>query len=269
MTSIAANLQAVRARIAAACAGAGRATESVQLLAVSKTWPAASVREAIAAGQRAFGENYVQEAVAKAAELGDPGLEWHFIGPLQGNKTRLVAENFAWVHSVERLKIAERLAAQRPAGLPALQVCLQVNISGEASKSGCSPDELPDLARAFVAVAEQGGAGFRTLHFGGHTLTGTELLAALEHAAAELGIAPARGFRHGGMPWGFIRAVGFVHPMWRELARMSYLWRVPHALDGRRLAALYGVRSTPLPQALRSALIELGLAGANRAIVAA
>ena len=128
---------------------------------------------------------------------------------------------------------------------------------------------LPDLARAFVAVAEQGGAGFRTLHFGGHTLTGTELLAALEHAAAELGIAPARGFRHGGMPWGFIRAVGFVHPMWRELARMSYLWRVPHALDGRRLAALYGVRSTPLPQALRSALIELGLAGANRAIVAA
>ena len=151
MTSIAANLQAVRARIAAACAGAGRATESVQLLAVSKTWPAASVREAIAAGQRAFGENYVQEAVAKAAELGDPGLEWHFIGPLQGNKTRLVAENFAWVHSVERLKIAERLAAQRPAGLPALQVCLQVNISGEASKSGCSPDELPDLARA-VAV---------------------------------------------------------------------------------------------------------------------
>jgi len=128
---------------------------------------------------------------------------------------------------------------------------------------------LPDLARAFVAVAEQGGAGFRTLHFGGHTLTGTELLAALEHAATELGIAPARGFRHGGMPWGFIRAVGFVHPMWRELARMSYLWRVPHALDGRRLAALYGVRSTPLPQALRSALIELGLAGANRAIVAA
>jgi pyridoxal phosphate enzyme (YggS family) len=109
------------------------------------------VREAVAAGQRAFGENYVQEAVTKAAELGDAGLEWHFIGPLQGNKTRLVAENFAWVHSVERLKIAERLAAQRPPKLPALQVCLQVNISGEVSKSGCSPHELPDLARA-VAV---------------------------------------------------------------------------------------------------------------------
>ena len=151
MTTIAANLQAVRARIAAACIGAGRAADSVQLLAVSKTWPAASVREAVAAGQRAFGENYVQEAVTKAAELGDAGLEWHFIGPLQGNKTRLVAENFAWVHSVERLKIAERLAAQRPPKLPALQVCLQVNISGEVSKSGCSPHELPDLARA-VAV---------------------------------------------------------------------------------------------------------------------
>jgi pyridoxal phosphate enzyme (YggS family) len=151
MTSIAANLQAVRARIAAACAGAGRAAESVQLLAVSKTWPATSVREAVAAGQRAFGENYVQEAVAKAAELGDSRLEWHFIGPLQGNKTRQVAENFAWVHSVERLKIAERLAAQRPPNLPALQVCLQVNISGEASKSGCRPDELPALAHA-VAV---------------------------------------------------------------------------------------------------------------------
>jgi nucleoside-diphosphate-sugar epimerase len=128
---------------------------------------------------------------------------------------------------------------------------------------------LPDLARAFVAVAEHGGAGYRTLNFGGHTLTGTELLAALEHAATELGIAPARGFRHGGMPWGFIRAVGLVHPMWRELARMSYLWRVPHALDGRRLASMYGLRQTPLPQALRSALIELGLAGANRAIVTA
>lgn len=152
MTTIAANLQAVRARIAAACAVAGRAAESVQLLAVSKTWPAASVREAAAAGQRAFGENYVQEAVAKAAELGDSALEWHFIGPLQGNKTRQVAENFAWVHSVERLKIAERLAAQRPAEMPSLQVCLQVNISGEASKSGCSPDELPDLARAVVVL---------------------------------------------------------------------------------------------------------------------
>jgi nucleoside-diphosphate-sugar epimerase len=128
---------------------------------------------------------------------------------------------------------------------------------------------LPDLARAFVAVADQGATGFRTLHFAGHTLTGTELLAGLEQAAAEFGIAPAGGFRHGGMPWGLIGAAGLVYPLWRELARMAYLWRVPHALDGQRLAALPGVRLTPLPEALRRSLIELGLAPGNRAIVTA
>ncbi len=160
MTSIAANLQAVRARIAAACVAAGRAADAVQLLAVSKTWPAAMVREAAAAGQRAFGENYVQEAVSKAAKLKDTGLEWHFIGPLQGNKTRPVAENFAWVHSVDRLKIAERLAAQRPPGLPPLQLCLQVNVSGEASKSGCAPQQVLDLA---VAIARLPGLRLRGL----------------------------------------------------------------------------------------------------------
>ena len=152
MTSIAANLQAVRARIAAACVAAGRSAGSVQLLAVSKTWPAARVREAAAAGQRAFGENYAQEAVGKAAELVELGLEWHFIGPLQSNKTRLVAENFAWAHSVDRLKIAERLAAQRPPGLGRLQICLQVNVSGEASKSGCAPDQATALAHAAAAL---------------------------------------------------------------------------------------------------------------------
>jgi len=152
MTSIAANLQAVRARIAAACVAAGRAADAVALLAVSKTWPAASLREAAAAGQRAFGENYVQEAVDKAAELKEFGLEWHFIGPLQSNKTRPVAENFAWVHSVDRLKIAERLAAQRPPDLPPLQLCLQVNVSGEASKSGCAPQQAPDLAAAIARL---------------------------------------------------------------------------------------------------------------------
>ncbi|MFT3954488.1 MAG: NAD-dependent epimerase/dehydratase family protein [Piscinibacter sp.] len=128
---------------------------------------------------------------------------------------------------------------------------------------------LPDLASAFVAVASQGGSGFRTLHFGGHTATGTEFLAALEQAAGELGLAPAGGFRRGGMPWGLIRAVGIVHPLWRELARMSYLWRVPHALDGQRLATLPGVHHTPLPQALRQSLLDLGFAAANRAIVPA
>ena len=152
MTTISANLQAVRARIAAACVAAGRPPESVQLLAVSKTWPAAGVREAVAAGQRAFGENYVQEAIDKEAELAGADLEWHFIGPLQSNKTRLVAEHFAWVHSVDRLKTAERLAAQRPPGLAPLQVCIQVNVSGESSKSGCAPDQAAALAHAAAAL---------------------------------------------------------------------------------------------------------------------
>ena len=160
MTSIAANLQAVRARIAAACAAAGRPPGSVELLAVSKTWPADSVRTAVAAGQRAFGENYVQEAVDKTRELGGLGLEWHFIGPLQSNKTRPVAENFAWVHTVDRLKIAERLAAQRPPHLPPLQVCIQVNVSGEASKSGCAPEQAIELT---TAVAKLPGLCLRGL----------------------------------------------------------------------------------------------------------
>ncbi|MDP2134450.1 MAG: YggS family pyridoxal phosphate-dependent enzyme [Sulfuritalea sp.] len=154
MTSIAANLQAVRARIAAACAAAGRPADSVHLLAVSKTWPAASVRQAVAAGQRAFGENYVQEALDKIAELAAAGIDWHFIGPLQANKTRPVAENFSWVHSVDRLRIAERLAAQRPPHLPPLQVCLQVNVSGEASKSGCMPDQALALATTIAALPQ-------------------------------------------------------------------------------------------------------------------
>ncbi len=152
MTTISANLQAVRARIAAACAAAGRDPVEVRLLAVSKTWSAAAVRAAAGCGQRAFGESYVQEAVAKMAELADLGLEWHFIGPLQSNKTRAVAAAFAWVHSIERLKIAERLSAQRPAGLPPLQVCIEVNVSGEASKSGCAPADAPALAAAVAKL---------------------------------------------------------------------------------------------------------------------
>jgi hypothetical protein len=155
MTTIPANLQAVKDRIAAACAAAGRDPATVELLAVSKTWPAACIREAAATGQRAFGENYVQEALAKMAELAgvaDLDLQWHFIGPLQSNKTRQVAEHFSWVHSVERLKIAERLAAQRPTHLPPLNVCVQVNVSGEASKSGCPPTEAPALCRAVAML---------------------------------------------------------------------------------------------------------------------
>lgn len=152
--SIAENLAQVRSRIAAACTEAGRSKEHVTLLAVSKTFPAVSVREALAAGQRAFGENYVQEALAKMEELADrrSEIEWHLIGPLQSNKTRPVAEAFDWVHTVDRLKIAERLSAQRPAGMAPLNVCLQVNVSGEASKSGAAFDELPALARAVVQL---------------------------------------------------------------------------------------------------------------------
>lgn len=157
MTPISANLQAVHARIDAAARRFGRDPASISLLAVSKTWPAAAVRNAAAAGQRAFGENYVQEAVEKIAELTRQtslALEWHFIGPLQSNKTRPVAEHVDWVHSVERLKIAERLSQQRPQQLPPLNVCLQVNVSGEASKSGCAPEEAPALARQIAALPQ-------------------------------------------------------------------------------------------------------------------
>ena len=151
---ISARLAQVHSRIAAACTQGGRAADSVHLLAVSKTQPADAVRAAFAAGHRAFGENYVQEALDKIAALGElrAQLQWHLIGPLQSNKTRPVAEAFDWVHSVDRLKIAQRLAEQRPPGLPPLQLCLQVNVSGEASKSGLAPAEVPEVARAVAAL---------------------------------------------------------------------------------------------------------------------
>ncbi len=148
MSTIAKNIAKVRTRIREAAQACGRDPDTVGLLAVSKTKPAAAVREAHACGQRDFGENYLQEALNKQAELSDLALTWHFIGPIQSNKTRPIAEHFAWVHSVDRLKIAQRLSEQRPAHLPPLNICLQVNVSGEASKSGCTPDELPALARA-------------------------------------------------------------------------------------------------------------------------
>ena len=153
MNSVIGKLQTVLSRIAQACAAAGRPVDSVTLLAVSKTFGADAVREAFAAGQREFGENYVQEALDKIAGLADlrGQIEWHLIGPLQSNKTRPVAAAFDWVHSVDRLKIAQRLSEQRPAELPALQLCLQVNISGEASKSGLLPADVLMVAQA-VAV---------------------------------------------------------------------------------------------------------------------
>ncbi len=151
MSTIPHKLQAVDATILAASKAAGRAPQSVQLLAVSKTFPAEAVLEAVAAGQRAFGENYLQEALDKiaavASALPTEQVEWHFIGPIQSNKTRPIAASFAWVHTVERLKIAQRLSEQRPAGMAPLNICIQVNISGEASKSGATPEELAELAR--------------------------------------------------------------------------------------------------------------------------
>ncbi|MBS3916892.1 MAG: YggS family pyridoxal phosphate-dependent enzyme [Sulfuritalea sp.] len=152
MTTISTNLQAVRARIAAAADLAGRSVDDIRLLAASKTFPPERVREAVRDGQFAFGENYVQEGLAKIAALGGLDLEWHFIGPLQGNKTRPVAEHFAWVHGIERLKIAERLSEARGAERPPLQVCVQVNVSGEASKSGVSPGDTAALAHAVAAL---------------------------------------------------------------------------------------------------------------------
>jgi pyridoxal phosphate enzyme (YggS family) len=154
MAMISDNAQQLRRRIEAACAAAARPVQSVTLLAVSKTVGPQAVREAFAAGQRRFGENYVQEGIDKIAALADlrAQLEWHLIGPLQANKTRSVAEQFDWVHSLDRLRLAERLAAQRPPGLPPLQVCLQVNISGEASKSGVAPHDAAALAHAVAAL---------------------------------------------------------------------------------------------------------------------
>lgn len=152
MTTIASNLQAVRSVIAASAASAGRMADEISLLAVSKTFPADALREAYSAGQRRFAESYVQEALGKIEALKDLPIEWHFIGPIQSNKTRSIAEHFSWVHSVDRLKVAERLSVQRPAHLPPLQLCLQVNISQEASKSGASPDELIELAQAIVQL---------------------------------------------------------------------------------------------------------------------
>jgi hypothetical protein len=154
MATIDTRLQTVKGRIAKACAQAGRDVQSVTLLAVSKTQDAQAVREAAERGQADFGENYVQEALDKLAELAPlrARLRWHLIGPLQSNKTRLVAEAFDWVHTVDRLKIAQRLAEQRPPQLAPLQVCLQVNVSGEASKSGVAPAELPALAHAVAAL---------------------------------------------------------------------------------------------------------------------
>ncbi len=176
-------LSQVQARIDVATQQSGREHRSVRLLAVSKLQPAEKIRLLYAAGQRAFGENYVQEAVDKVTEFSAlpqyADLEWHLIGPLQSNKTRVVAENFQWVHSIDRLKIAERLSAQRPSHLPPLNVCIQVNISGESSKSGCVPDEtlaLVEAANRLPRLTVRGLMGMPEPGIG-ETATGKQFLA--------------------------------------------------------------------------------------------
>lgn len=163
MTSISEQLQAILARIAEAARLAGRSPDAVSLLAVSKTHSPDRIREAFSAGQTRFGENYVQEALDKMAALSDLPLEWHFIGPIQSNKTRLIATHFDWVHGVDRLKIAQRLNEARPPHLPPLDVCIQVNVSGEASKSGCQPAELPALAKAIAGLPHLRLRGLMTI----------------------------------------------------------------------------------------------------------
>lgn len=175
MTTIASNLQAVRDAIAAAAVGAGRHASEVKLLAVSKTFAPDRLREAYLAGQTCFAESYVQEALEKMTALRELTIEWHYIGPIQSNKTRAIAEKFAWVHSVDRLKIAVRLSEQRPAHWPPLQVCLQVNISMEASKSGVSPNEVSALAHAVAKLPNLKLRGLMAVPAPGEDITAQRL----------------------------------------------------------------------------------------------
>ena len=163
MSTIQNNLQAVIARVTAACRASGRSPSAVRLVAVSKTFPEQALRAAAGAGQRDFGENYLQEGMAKMQALADLPLTWHFIGPIQSNKTRPIAEAFQWVHSLDREKIAVRLSEARPAHLPPLRVCIEVNLTGESSKSGVAPEEVPALARRVSALPRLELRGLMTI----------------------------------------------------------------------------------------------------------
>ncbi|MEO5669754.1 MAG: YggS family pyridoxal phosphate-dependent enzyme [Ramlibacter sp.] len=163
MTTIRNNLQRVRERISAACGAAHRPVTEITLLAVSKTFGPDAVREAFAAGQTAFGENYIQEAVEKIGILADLPVQWHCVGPIQSNKTRLVAAHFHWAHMVDRLKIAQRLSEQRPADMGPLQVCLQVNIDGGATKAGVAPADVAALARDVALLPRIALRGLMTI----------------------------------------------------------------------------------------------------------
>ena len=224
--SIADNIARVQAQMAAACQTTGRTPGSVQLLAVSKTWGPDAVRQAHAAGLTAFGENYIQEAVDKITALRDLPLVWHCIGPIQSNKTRLVAEHFDWVHSIDRLKIAQRLSEQRPEHLPPLQVCIQVNVDGGDTKSGVSPEELPALAQAVAALPRLQLRGLMTIPEPAET---PEQMRAV-HAQAQ---ALLESLRQQGLPLDTL-SMGMSADMTATIAEGSTMVRVGTAIFGQR-----------------------------------
>lgn len=228
MSPIAANLQTVHSRIRQACEKAGREPGSVRLLAVSKTFDAEAVRQAHAAGQTAFGENYIQEAVDKITALRDLPLEWHCIGPIQSNKTRLVAEYFDWVHSVDRLKIAQRLSDQRPEHLPPLLLCLQVNTDGGPTKSGARPEEVLALAHAVAALPRVVLRGLMTIP---DPVDGFEAQVALHRRATDLF---AQVKRQLALPQFDTLSMGMTADLEAAIAAGSTLVRVGTAIFGAR-----------------------------------
>jgi hypothetical protein len=224
-------LQAVRHAIAQAAQQARRDVASISLLAVSKTMPAGLLREAYGAGQRAFGENYLQEALDKMQALRDLPLEWHFIGPIQSNKTRAIAENFSWVHSVDRLKVAERLSAQRPAGLPPLNVCLQVNVSGEDSKAGVAPQHAPELARAIAALPRLQLRGLMSIPAPADTAEAQRVPHARLRELLQQMNAPQDG--HSGLGLDTL-SMGMSHDLTAAILEGATIVRVGTAIFGRR-----------------------------------
>ncbi|MBC7682867.1 MAG: YggS family pyridoxal phosphate-dependent enzyme [Ferruginibacter sp.] len=233
MTTISNNLQGVHARIVTACTRALRPSHSVNLLAVSKTWGAEAVREAFVAGQTRFGENYIQEAVGKIAALQDLPLEWHCIGPIQSNKTALVAAHFDWVHSIDRLKIAQRLNDQRPADLPPLQVCLQVNIDGGTTKSGVVPAEALALATQVAALPRLCLRGLMVIpepveDFAGQVALFAQAKALFDHIAAVM--PPENG------PFDTL-SMGMTADLEAAVAAGSSMVRVGTAIFGGRTSA--------------------------------
>jgi len=227
MGAIASAMQDVRMRIAQACRESGREASGVDLLAVSKTFPAGAVREAWQAGQRRFGESYLQEALAKMAGLADLDIEWHFVGPLQSNKTRAIAERFHWVHGVDRLRLAQRLSDQRPAHLPPLQVCVQVNVSGETSKSGIAVDDALALAESVAPLPGLRLRGFMTIPA---PLADAEALAGQFRRLARL-LAAAR---ERGLPLDTL-SMGMSDDLEVAIREGATIIRVGSAIFGRRL----------------------------------